>query len=185
MFFPTTGNICTFTEVRYLRNALAANEKRSTEHMNRVHRELAQLNRRFVTEDANRTSDLPWAHAWDRQSLDETVAKIGQRLENIEMLQASSDMQSLKDMAKIEQRLANIEMLQATSNKHSFKKMANIEQRLATIGMLQATSNIESLHEKVSKIEQRLANIDTLQAPQHASDHDFVDLSRTPDCVPP
>jgi septal ring factor EnvC (AmiA/AmiB activator) len=88
-----------------------------------------------------------------------------------------------RDLAKLQRRLATQDARQASTETRLLNKNT-------AIGVLQETlgSDINSIKDTLSKIEERLSSIThILQAPQRASDigHDFVDLSRTPDCAPP
>jgi len=88
-----------------------------------------------------------------------------------------------RDLAKLHRRLA-------TQDAHHASTETRLLNKNTAIGVLQETlgSDINSIKDTLSKMEERLSSImHMLQAPQRASDigHDFVDLSRTPDCAPP
>jgi hypothetical protein len=95
--------------------------------------------------------------------------------------------QVIRDLAKLHRRLATTV---ATHDAHHASTETRLLNKNTAIGVLQETlgSDINSIKDTLSKIEERLSSIThILQAPQRASDigHDFVDLSRTPDCAPP
>ena len=119
----------------------------------------------------------------------DTHASLTEVLHTRNALAVSQD-HNTAQMTQVHRDLAKLHRWLDTQDAHHASTETRLLNKNTAIGVLQETlgSDINSIKDTLSKIEERLSSIThILQAPQRASDigHDFVDLSRTPDCAPP